>query len=213
MQSTTRSAITLFAALYLLALLSGSPSATRAWQKIFQKNLPTVSISVVPVRRTSRAAETVIRISLTDDTKERTMLQINTYLNFPGTCKEAFEFYARVLNGKIEAMMTHDEVPASAGMPDMGAEWRSKILHARLSVGNNVLMASDVPPGRFEPARSFSVNIGLTDATEAERIFTALSEDGRTIMPLQQTFWAHRFGMCFDRFGTPWMINCEQPAA
>ncbi len=212
MQSTTRSAIALFATLYLFALLSGSPTALLVWENIFQRNLPTVSISVVPVRRTSRAAETGIRISLIDNTKERTM-QINTYLNFPGTCKEAFEFYARVLNGKIEAMMNHDEVPASAGMPDMDPEWRSKIIHARLAVGNNVLMASDVPPNRFEPARSFSVNIGLTDAAEAERIFTALSENGRTIMPLQQTFWAYRFGMCFDRFGTPWMINCEQPAA
>jgi PhnB protein len=212
MQSTTRSAIALFATLYLFALLSGSPTALLVWENIFQRNLPTVSISVVPVRRTSRAAETGIRISLIDNTKERTM-QINTYLNFPGTCKEAFEFYARVLNGKIEAMMNHDEVPASAGMPDMGPEWRSKIIHARLAVGNNVLMASDVPPNRFEAARSFSVNIGLTDAAEAERIFTALSENGRTIMPLQQTFWAYRFGMCFDRFGTPWMINCEQPAA
>ena len=211
MQSTTRSAIALFATLYLFAL-SGSPTALCVWENIFQRNLPTVSISVVPVRRTSRAAETGIRISLIDNTKERTM-QINTYLNFPGTCKEAFEFYGRVLNGKIEAMMNHDEVPASAGMPDMDPEWRSKIIHARLAVGNNVLMASDVPPNRFEPARSFSVNIGLTDAAEAERIFTALSENGRTIMPLQQTFWAYRFGMCFDRFGTPWMINCEQPAA
>jgi len=213
MQSTTRSAIFLFAALYILALLSGSPSALRPLQEIFQKNLPSMSISVVPIRRTNRAVETGLRFTLSDLSKESTMLQINTYLNFPGNCKEAFEFYARVLNGKIEAMMTHDEVPASAGMPDMGADWRGKIIHARLSIGNSVLMASDVPPSRFEPARSFSVNIGLTDAAEAERIFTALSEDGRTIMPLQQTFWAHRFGMCFDRFGTPWMINCEQPAA
>ena len=139
-------------------------------------------------------------------------MQINTYLNFHGTCKEAFEFYAHVLNGKIEAMMNHDEVPASAGMPDMGPEWRNKILHARLAVGNNVVMASDVPPNRFEPARSFSVSLRINDIAEAERVFKALSENGRTMMPIQHTFWASRFAMFFDRFGTPWMINCN-PAA
>ena len=212
MEPTTRSVITLFATLYSLALLSGSPSALRPLEKIFQKNLTSVSISVAPVRRTSRAEETGIRISLTDDAKEYTM-QINTYLNFPGTCKEAFEFYAKVLKGSIKTMMTHEQVPANAGIPDVGPEWRSKIIHARLRAGNNVLMGSDAPPDRFQPARSFYVNIGLHDAAEAERIFTALSEDGRTVMPLQQTFWAQRFGMCFDRFGIPWMINCEQPTA
>ena len=211
MRPTTRTAIILFTAIYGLALLDRSQAAFTPLKIFWEKNLPTVSISVIPIRRTSRGQETGLRISLTDATKERTM-QINTYLNFPGTCKEAFEFYAKVLKGKIDFMMTHGEVPPSAGMPDMG-DWNSKILHARLSVGSNVLMASDVPSDRFQPARSFSVNIQIDDPAEAERIFTALAEDGRTIMPFQQTFWAHRFGMCFDRYGTPWMINCEKPAA
>jgi len=205
MQPTTRSAITLFATFYTLALLTGSPSALRPWQKIFQENSFSVSIPVAPVRRTSRAAER----SATYHTKECTM-QITPYLNFNGNCKEAFEFYERALKGKIEAMMPHAGSPAEQ---HASPEWRDKILHARLSIGNATLMASDTPPQYYKQPEGFAVSLNLTDIAESERIFRELSEGARITMPIQQTFWAARFGMLTDRFGIPWMINCDQPTA
>ena len=133
-------------------------------------------------------------------------MQLNSYLMFTGQCKEAFEFYAQLLGGKIEAMIPHAGSPAeSHTLP----QWQDKIMHARLSVGDSLLMASDAPPGHQEAAKGFYVNIGLKDPKDAERIFNALAENGTIRMPFQQTFWAIRFGMLVDRFGTPWMINCE----
>ena len=137
-------------------------------------------------------------------------MQFNSYLFFDGNCEEAFTTYAKIFGGKIEAMLTHEATPASAQTPP---EWQKKIIHARLSIGNSVLMASDAPPGRFSKPQGFSVNIGLTDIKEAERIFSALSENAAVTMPLAETFWAHRFGMLTDRFGTPWMVNVERAGA
>ena len=89
-------------------------------------------------------------------------------------------------------------------------EWRKKILHARLVVDGQVLMGSDAPPEHYEQPKGFSVTINLNSPAEAERIFHALAENGTVKMPIQQTFWAVRFGMLVDRFGIPWMINCEK---
>jgi PhnB protein len=133
-------------------------------------------------------------------------MQLNTYLLFSGQCEAAFKAYEKIFGGKIEAMMPHEGTPAAEGVP---AEWRKKILHARMVIGNQVLMASDAPPGRQERPQGFSVNIGTKDPAEAERIFKALAENGRVIMPLDKTFWAQRFGMLVDQYGIPWMINCE----
>jgi PhnB protein len=140
--------------------------------------------------------------------KERDM-QLNPYLYFNGDCEAAFKFYERNLGAKIEAMMTHEGSPAADHVP---ADWRSKILHARLRLGDQVLMASDAPPGSFEKQQGFSINIGVNEPSEAERIFRALAENGKVTMPIAETFWAVRFGMLVDRFGIPWMINCEKAA-
>jgi PhnB protein len=134
-------------------------------------------------------------------------MQLNPYLTFDGQCEAAFKFYEKVLGGKIEAMMTYGSSPMAEQTP---ADWRNKIMHARLTVGNKMLMASDAPPDRREAMKGFSVTISLDDPGQAERIFHALSEKGTVQMPIQQTFWAARFGMLVDQFGTPWMINCEQ---
>ena len=136
-------------------------------------------------------------------------MQLNPYLLFNGQCEAAFRFYEKCLGGKIEAMMTHAGTPAEQQVP---SEWRNKILHARLTVSDQVLMASDAPPERYEKPQGFSVSLNIDNAGEAERIFRALSENGKVHMPMQQTFWAARFGMCVDRFGTPWMVNCEKAA-
>ena len=134
-------------------------------------------------------------------------MQLNPYLTFDGRCEAAFKFYEKALGGKIEAMMTFGSSPMAEQTP---AEWRSKIMHARMTVGDQTLMASDAPPDRYEAMKGFMVTLGTDNPGEAERIFHALSEKGTIQMPIQQTFWAARFGMLTDQFGTPWMINCEQ---
>lgn len=136
-------------------------------------------------------------------------MQLNPYLTFNGRCEAAFKFYETVLGGKIEAMIPHEGTPAAEHVPP---EWRNKIMHARLIVGDKVLMGSDAPPDRREDMKGFSVTLGIDDPAEAERIFHALAKNGTVRMPIQKTFWAARFGMLVDQFGTPWMINCEQAA-
>ena len=133
-------------------------------------------------------------------------MQLNPYLTFNGQCEAAFKFYERVLGGKIEAMMTFGSSPMAE---QTSPEWRNKIMHARMTVGDQVLMASDAPPDRHEAMKGIMVTLGIDDP-EAERIFRALADKGTVQMPIQETFWAARFGMLTDQFGTPWMINCEQ---
>ena len=134
---------------------------------------------------------------------------LNPYLNFDGNCREAFTFYHQVLGGEIQAMMTFEGTPMAEQIPP---ELRDKIIiHARLAVGGQVLMGSDAMPGQYEPVRGISVTLGIDKPAEAERVFGELAAGGTVTMPIQQTFWAARFGMLTDRFGIPWMINCEQP--
>jgi PhnB protein len=132
-------------------------------------------------------------------------VELVPYLFFDGNCEEAFRTYERVLGGTIEAMLSHEETPANDNVP---AEWRKKIVHASLLVGQHRLMASDSPPALSEPRSGFRVSINVTDAAEAERIFKELSAGGEVTMPFEQTFFAQRFAMFTDRFGTRWMLNC-----
>jgi PhnB protein len=134
---------------------------------------------------------------------------MNPYLLFNGDCETAMKFYEQSLGGKVEAMFTHEGTPMEKMVP---ADWRKKIIHARLKLGDKVLMASDCPPERYVKPQGFSVNLDFKSPAEAERVFGALAENGSVQMPLQQTFWAAKFGMVTDRFGTPWMINCETAA-
>jgi PhnB protein len=127
-------------------------------------------------------------------------VQLNPYLTFNGQCEAAFKFYEKVLGGKIAAMIPHAGTPAEDHVP---SDWRDKIIHARLVVGDKVLMGSDAPPERYEPAKGFSVSLGIDKPADADRIFGALAENGTVQMPIQETFWAQRFGMLVDRFGTP----------
>ena len=136
-------------------------------------------------------------------------MQLNPYLSFNGQCEEAFKFYQQCLGGSIQMMMTHGDSPIAAEVP---ANWHDKILHATMIVGETALMGADVPPDRYKAPSGFSITIQLNDPAEAERIFRSLSEGGKVTMPLEQTFWAARFGMVVDRFGIPWMVNGGQPA-
>ena len=139
----------------------------------------------------------------------RCAIQLNPYLPFAGRCEAAFKFYEKCLAGKIVAMMTYKDMPPKHQPP---AEWRDKILHVRLTVGSAVLMGSDAPPDRYETPQGMSVSLQIEKPAEAERIFHALAEKGTVSMPIQETFWAARFGMLVDQFGVPWMINCERPS-
>lgn len=133
-------------------------------------------------------------------------MQLNPYLHFNGRCEEAFKLYEKVLGGKIEVMLPHEGTPAASHVPP---EWKKKIMHARLNIGDQVLMASDAPPGHYHQPQGFTVSISIKDPAEAERIFKALADKGKITMPLDKTFWAQRFGMLVDQFGIPWMVNCE----
>ncbi len=133
-------------------------------------------------------------------------MQANPYLNFNGDCAAAFKFYERCLGGKIEAIRTHGESPIADQVPPA---WRDTVLHARLTLDNTVLMGSDSPPEHYEKPQGLYVSLQIDTAAEAERIFQELAQGGRVTMPIDKTFWAERFGMLVDRFGIPWMVNCE----
>ena len=137
-------------------------------------------------------------------------MQITPYLTFNGNCAEAFRFYEQTLGGHIDAMVPHRGTPAAE---HVDADWQDKIMHASLSVGGAAaLMASDAPPPMFEQPQGFSVSLHYPDRAEGERVFNALAAGGTVRMPFQETFWASGFGMLVDRFGTPWMVNCDKPA-
>jgi PhnB protein len=137
------------------------------------------------------------------------MIKINPYLNFNGQCEIAFRFYEKLLGGRIVTMQTHGDSPMASQTPP---DWQKAILHARLVVGDQVLMGSDAPPQYFHKPQGFSVSLNIDTSAEADRIFNALAENGTIQMPIQETFWAKRFGMLTDRFGVPWIVNCDKAA-
>ncbi|MGH9933003.1 MAG: VOC family protein [Pyrinomonadaceae bacterium] len=134
-------------------------------------------------------------------------MQLNPYLLFNGQCEAAFKFYEQVLGGKITFTMTWREMPGANQFP---AEAHKLIMHATLSVGDEVLMGADSLPGSYQQPKGINVSLHLKDTAEGERIFNSLAENGSVQMPFQQTFWSPGFGMCVDPFGIPWMVNCEQ---
>ena len=135
-------------------------------------------------------------------------MKLHTYLNYGGNCKEAFQFYEQHLGGKIIMMMTHGEMPDPGNVPP---DWKNAILHARITIGETDLMAADVPPERFQPMRSAYLSLTVGSNDEAERIYALLSDGGEIFMPMEETFFAHRFAMLRDKFGTSWMILHERP--
>jgi PhnB protein len=134
-------------------------------------------------------------------------MKLHTYLNYGGNCEQAFRFYEKHLNGKVTAMMTHGEMPAPNNTPP---EWKDSILYARMTIGETEIMGSDVPPERFQPMRSVYLSLTVS-MDEAERLYTLLSDGGQIFMPMQETFFAFRFAMLRDKFGTSWMIVNERP--
>src|ERR1700758_513347 len=121
-------------------------------------------------------------------------MKMNTYLNFAGTCAEAFRYYEKHLGAKTGMMMTHGQAPDQSRL---NPEWKDLVLHARISIGGTELMAADIP--NAQPMRSAYLTLRVDSDTEAERIFTSLSDGGEVLMPMQETFFASRFGQVRDR--------------
>ena len=132
--------------------------------------------------------------------------QMNPYLSFKGECEAAFKFYERCLGGQVGALFRYGGTPLAGQVP---ADWSDKIMHGSLIVGDQVLMGADVAPDRYEEPKGFSMSLHIKSTVDAERTFHELAGHGRVVMPLEKTFWAARFGMVVDRFGIPWLINCD----
>jgi PhnB protein len=135
-------------------------------------------------------------------------MKLNTYLNYGGNCRQAFEFYAQHLGAKIIFVTTYAEQPDPSNVPP---GWKDAILHARIELGGTVLLGADVPPERFQPMRSAYLALAVDSIEEAERVYALLSEGGQIFMPIQETFFAFRFAMLRDKFGTSWMLIHERP--
>lgn len=135
-------------------------------------------------------------------------MEISPYLIFNGNCKEAFTYYATLLNGQL-TLMTHGESPmGEQAIP----EAQDLVMHGQIDFDGKSLMGADAfPPGSAVQPQGFSVMVGCPTVEEAERVFAALSEGGNVTMQMEKTFWAERFGEVIDRWGTPWMINCSKP--
>jgi PhnB protein len=132
-------------------------------------------------------------------------MRLDLYLNYPGNCEEAFRFYEQHLGGRIISMMTHGQQPDRSNLP---AGWDTKVLHARMEIANSVLMGADIPAA--EPMRSAYLTLITDSAEDAERLYELLSERGQIFMKMQETFFASRFALLRDRFGTSWMLLHER---
>lgn len=138
-------------------------------------------------------------------------MKMNTYLNYGGNCEQAFRFYEKHLGAKILMMSTFSDMPSSAAHSPAAPEMRNGILHARIEIGGTILMGSDAPPDRFQPMRSAYLCLSAENNEEAERLYGLLKEGGEIFMPMEETFFAQRFAMLRDKFGTSWMIIHERP--
>lgn len=135
---------------------------------------------------------------------------------FHGDCREAFEFYAAALGGQLVAVVTYGDMPAAPDQPPLPEEAKSQLAHVNLVAGGASLMGGDSFMGcdgteKVDGRNDTTVNIDVETVEEAERVFAALSAGGNVQMPLMETSWSHRFGMFHDRYGKPWMINCQKP--
>ena len=134
-------------------------------------------------------------------------MRLNPYLMFSGQCEAAFKFYEECLGGKIESMLPYEGSPMEDQVP---SDWGKMIMHAELRLDDQILMGADSPSEPPGKSKGFSLSLNFDDPAEAERIFESLQKSGTVQMPIQETFWAARFGMLVDQFGIPWMVNCDQ---
>jgi PhnB protein len=133
-------------------------------------------------------------------------MEMTPYLSFKGDCEAAFKFYEQALGGHVGATFRYGGTPLAGQVP---ADWSNKIMHGSVTIGGTVLMGGDIAPDGYEEPKGFSLSLQMKSTADAERIFRELAEGGRVVMALEKTFWAARFGMVVDRFGIPWLINCD----
>ena len=136
------------------------------------------------------------------------MTQAIAYLGFDGNCADAMRFYEKALGGKLEVLMSGADSPMAGDMPK---EFAHRILHARLVLpGGGMLFAGDCPANMpYEGIKGVSIAVDYASVDEAETVFAALANGGTVTMPMQGAFWAKRWGMLVDKFGTPWIVNGE----
>lgn len=132
-------------------------------------------------------------------------MRLDIYLNYRGNCEQAFRFYEQHLRGTIRGLVRHSEMPN----PDIGADWKDKVLHARIDIGGTTLMGADIPTA--DPMRSAYLSLAVDTEAEAERLYALLIEGGEVFMKMEKTPFANRFAMLRDRFGTSWML-LHQPS-
>lgn len=137
-------------------------------------------------------------------------MKLYTYLNYGGNCLEAFEFYAKHLGGRITSVHKFAEAPNPM---ELAPGWKDKVMHARLELGGTTIFGADMPPDRFQPMRSAYLSLMLDSNEEVERVYALLAQGGEIFMKLEETFFAHRFAMLRDRFGTSWMLLHERAMA
>lgn len=134
-------------------------------------------------------------------------MHIQPYLNFNGQCDEAFRLYEQALGGTVVGRFTFGNSP----MAGQNLGYDDKVMHIAMRIGEQMLLGCDAPPPHYSRPQGLRVCLDFDDVSEAERVYQALSEGGNVGMPMQETFWAKRFAMFSDRFGTPWMINVSKP--
>jgi len=133
----------------------------------------------------------------------------STQLTFDGNCEEAFKYYEKTLGAKITSIMRWGESPMKDRVPK---EYGNRVIHGTINIAGMDVGGGDAPPQMYRKPQGMMVGLDPQRPEEAERVFAALSDGGLVTMKLEETFWAKRFGMCVDRFGIPWMINCgKQP--
>ena len=139
-------------------------------------------------------------------------MKVNTYLNFPGTCEEAMSFYEKHLGAKVLSKSRFADMSTTGAPQNLPPGLKpEQIIHARFTLGDTTLMASDGPPERVQPMRSAYLTLGVDSNEEAERIYNALTAGGEVFMAMGETFFAHRFGQFRDKFGINWMVIHEKP--
>src|SRR3990170_8375856 len=133
-------------------------------------------------------------------------MAFHPYLFFGGNCREAFTRYQEIFGGEL-VLPPMSDAPSDEPVPAAQADL---IMHAALTVGDDLLMASDDPTSDgFGPVQGMQVHYAVADVDEAKRVFDALAEGGQVTLAIGETFWSPAFGMCVDRFGTPWMVSAE----
>ena len=133
-------------------------------------------------------------------------MKASAVLGFKGDCEAAFKFYEQHLGGQPGPIFRYAGSPLADSVPP---DWRDKIMHTSIVVGDLVLMGGDFLEGQYQEPQGFTLSLQMSDTADAERIYNALAQNGTVLMPLEKTFWAARFGQVVDRFGIPWQINCE----